>query len=175
MTAVSFRDRPYQAFLSHAHADKPIVDRLHKWLTETASLPIWYDATHLSAGARIATELGNALTQCKAAIIVFSKTSVASRWVEDEWNIASNERNRSENKGEFRIIPIRIDDCEVPSFLGATKYIDLAPGADVLEAYAELLSTFYVDEYESRSDQIDIYVSRSWRSGYPQRRTRPGG
>lgn len=167
-TAMPFRDRPFQAFLSHAHADKMVVDRLHKWLTETAALPIWYDAIHLPAGARIATELGNALTQCKAAIIVLSKASVTSGWVEDEWNIASTERNRPDNQGGFRIIPIRIEECEIPSFLGATKYIDLAAAGNELDTHAELLSAFYFGEADVQAGTLDIYVSRSWRSGPEQ-------
>ena len=168
MTDKTFHDRPYQAFLSHAHADKPIVDRLYRWLTETAGLPIWYDSTDLPAGARIATELGNALPQCKAAIILLSKRSIASGWVEDEWNIASNERNLPVNNGEFRIVPIRIEECDVPPFLKATTYIDFTTTTDELAAYAKLLSVFYGNDSESQPDKIDIYVSRSWRSGNEQ-------
>jgi hypothetical protein len=163
-----FHRRPYQAFLSHAHADKATVDYLSRWLTDTAGLAIWYDAVHLPAGARIATELGNAMAQSKAAIIVLSQASVASGWVEDEWNIASNERNRIENQGEFRIIPVRIERCEVPRFLGATKFIDLADNDDQLNAYADLLVALYEDEPCSHIGLLDIYVSRTWREGREQ-------
>lgn len=41
----------YTAFLSHAHADKSAVDRLHSWLKEKAGIPVWYDGLNLPAGA----------------------------------------------------------------------------------------------------------------------------
>jgi hypothetical protein len=42
-------ERDYRAFLSHAHADKALVDQLHDLLARSAGLPIWYDSTSLQA------------------------------------------------------------------------------------------------------------------------------
>lgn len=39
MDGVSFQRRLYRAFLSHAHADKAVVDDLYAWLSETAKIP----------------------------------------------------------------------------------------------------------------------------------------
>ena len=83
----------FDTFLSHAHADKAVVDRVHAWLVR-AGPEVWYDATHLSPGAEIAAELGNAIPLCRTAIVVLSRASVESGWVEDEWSLASLERNR---------------------------------------------------------------------------------
>ena len=73
MTAVgpaSVRERPYYTFLSHAHADKQIVDRIHDLLSKHAGMPVWYDSTSLAASASIATVLPDAIAQCRSMIVV---------------------------------------------------------------------------------------------------------
>lgn len=163
------RQRPFDTFLSHAHADKNAVDRLHAWL-EQAGLQVWYDAVHLPAGARIATELGRAIPQCRSALILMSPASVASGWVEDEWNLACTERNRADAR-EFRVIPVRIEDCEVPDFLQSTKWVDLAgerrSDAAALTELLEALSG-ETGELDTADPPLDLYVSLSWKVGREQ-------
>ena len=55
-------------------------------------------------------------------IIVLSETSIASGWVKEEYEYAIGQRTRYK---DFKIIPIRIDDCAVPGFLETTKWIEL--------------------------------------------------
>lgn len=167
MPDLPLRERPFDTFLSHAHADKSVVDRVHGWL-ERAGLKVWYDATHLSAGAKIASELGEAIVQCRSALVVMSKASVESRWVEDEWNLASVQRNRKATR-DFRVIPLRIEDCEVPPFLEATKWVDLSGRLDDVTAWAEVLDALAGDEVDVDAVRpIDLYVSRSWQPGREQ-------
>ena len=129
MTTSSPRTRKYYAFLSHAHADKSFVDRLDVWLNDIAGVSVWFDARDLPAGATIATHLGEAIGQCRAAIIVLSRSSMESGWVKEEYEAAISQRTQFR---EFRIIPIHIDDCEVPGFLRTTKWIDLVPGGKLI-------------------------------------------
>lgn len=167
MPDLALRDRPFDTFLSHAHADKAVVDQVHGWLRR-AGLEVWYDATHLSAGAKIATELGRAVAQCRSALVVMSQASVASGWVEDEWNLASVQRNQAGARG-FRLIPLRIDDCAVPAFLEATKWVDLAGRLDDVAAWAEVLDALSGDELDVEAQRtMDVYVSRSWQAGREQ-------
>ena len=163
----SVRDRPYGAFLSHAHADKAVVDRLHGWL-EKAGLHVWYDARQLAPGASIASELGDAIGRCRSALIVLSKASVDSPWVKDEWNAAVAERDQRETR-DFRVVPVRIEECVVPGFLKATKWVDLVGRFDDLAAWAELLAALHADEIDVDVERpIDLYVSRSWQVGREQ-------
>lgn len=167
MTDTPLRDRPFDTFLSHAHADKAVVDRLHDWLSK-AGLKVWYDAVHLGAGAKISTELGRAMAQCRSALVVMSCVSVDSGWVEDEWNLATVECNAKATR-QFRVIPIRIEDCEVPSFLKATKWVDMVGRMDKISAWAEVLDAIAgvvgnPDAYRP----LDVYVSRSWQPGREQ-------
>jgi TIR domain len=115
--------RLYRAFLSHAHADKNFVNELHKWLSEDAGIPIWYDSYSLATSSTISTDIANAITQCRTMIIVLSKASIKSGWVEEEYNAAIGQRAKYK---QYRIIPIRIEDCEIPGFLQTTKWIDIS-------------------------------------------------
>lgn len=167
MTDLPLRDRPFDTFLSHAHADRQAVDRLHAWL-QRAGLAVWYDATHLGAGVKLVSELGRVIPQCRSALVVLTRQSVASPWVEDEWNLATVQRNHPASRA-FRVIPLRIDDCEVPPFLAATKWVDMAGRLDEPEAWAEVLDAMAGDEPDPAQQQaMDIYVSRSWQPGREQ-------
>lgn len=161
------RERAFDTFLSHSHADKALVDRIHAWLLH-AGIQVWYDATHLAPGAMIASELGEAIGQCRSAIVVMSKASVASGWVKDEWNQAAVERNRPSARG-FRIIPLRLEECEVPPLLEATKWVDMAGRLDDLNAWAELLDALSEGSAELDARRpFDLYLSCSWREGREQ-------
>jgi hypothetical protein len=157
---VRLHKRPYAAFLSHAHADKPLVDRLARWLKKVADVRVWYDSDELPAGSQIAGHLPDAIVRCRSMIIVLSRASVRSGWVNEEYNVAVAERARSRG---FRIIPIRIDDCEVPGFLQTTKWIDASAGLDASGALALLLSLYAHDREFEPETARDIYISRSWR------------
>ncbi|MGE0474415.1 MAG: toll/interleukin-1 receptor domain-containing protein [Nitrospirales bacterium] len=156
-----FHRRKYHAFLSHAHADHAIVDRLHVWLSQLAGVPVWFDAVHLPAGAMIATHLPEAITHCRAMIIILSPRSIQSGWVKEEYEAALGQRTQFKN---FRIIPVCIEECEVPGFLQTTKRIDLSRDACRLDAYAQLLAALYYDEVDLNFEKTrDVYVSRTWR------------
>ncbi len=125
MNAKPTHKRDFQAFLSHAHADKAIVDRLYAWLKDTAGIPVWYDAANLPTGTMIGTYLSEAITDCRSLIIVLSKASVQSGWVKEEYNAALGQRTQFP---DFRIIPIRVEECEEPGFLQTTKWLDIQDG-----------------------------------------------
>lgn len=170
MAHLPLRERAFDTFLSHAHADKALVDRIHGWLLH-AGIQVWYDATHLAPGEPIASALGEAIGQCRSVIVVLSKASVASGWVKDEWNQAAVERNRHGGDAArgFRIIPLRLEDCAVPPFLEATKWVDLAGRLDELNAWAELLDALADGSAETDARRpFDLYLSCSWRDGREQ-------
>jgi hypothetical protein len=161
MFAKAIRDRQYHAFLSHAHADKALVDRLHDLLVRCAGIPVWYDATSLQASTTIATELPECIAQCRSMILVLSRSSIDSGWVKEEYSFAVGQRTRHHG---FKIIPVRLDDCPVPGFVETTKWVDVAGGAIDVRAFDQLLRSFYPQDVSLDLDNTrDVYVSRSWR------------
>lgn len=161
MNELPINKREFHAFLSHAHADKGIVDHLYHWLSEVAGIPIWYDSRYLPASAQITKELPMAISQSRSMIIILSKTSVTKGWVEEEYDFAINQRTRFK---DFRIVPVRIEDCEVPGLLQTTKWIDLHNGILDIETANELLTSLYYDDGSMEPGKTrDVYVSRTWR------------
>ena len=41
METLPIHKRRFHAFLSHAHGDKAIVDRLDSWLNDVTGIPVW--------------------------------------------------------------------------------------------------------------------------------------
>jgi hypothetical protein len=154
--------RPFHAFLSHAHADKAIVDGLDHWLNDISGIQVWYDDRNLPPGAQIATELPNAITNCRSMIIILSKTSVESGWVKEEYEAAIGQRTST--RGRFRIIAICIEECQIPGFLTTTKWIDISNNKklDIFVANKLLDGLFYSDTNVNLETTRDLYVSRTW-------------
>jgi hypothetical protein len=154
--------RKFYSFLSHAHANKDVVDTIEAWLTEKTGLPIWYDSRNLPSGAKIASELGRAIEECRSTILVLSKRSVESGWVKEEYDASVEQRAGS--RDAFRIIPIKIEECEVPAFLQTTNWIDISKsGFDLDSANKLLLSLHAMDEDLDLGRTSDVFVSGSWR------------
>ena len=154
--------RKYTTFLSHAHADKKIVDDLAFWLGEVSGIPIWYDSKNLPVSTKIVSHLSKAIEESKSMILVLSDSSIRSGWVEEEYNAGMSQRTQFSN---FKIIPIRIDECEVPSFLQTTKWIDLENGKLTESVAFEILYSFYyLGSFRDLNSDDDIYIARSWRN-----------
>jgi hypothetical protein len=156
--------RKFFSFISHAHADKGIVDQIESWLTKKAGLPVWYDSRYLPSGAKIASELGKAIEDCRSTILVLSKRSVESGWVKEEYDASVDQRASS--KDAFKIIPLLIEECEVPSFLKnilQSSGIDISKTGFNLDAASDLLLALYSVDLDLELERYrDIYVSRSW-------------
>ena len=89
------------------------------------------------------------------------KGSLRSGWVEKEYSHAINHQA---NYQGFRVIPIRLEECEVPGFLGEYRWIDVPDGLIDLRSATELIDALYFNDRDpSIQDALDIYVSRTWR------------
>jgi len=161
MDEVPFRERPFSAFLSHAHVDKGIVEPLARWLRDVADVPIWYDADQVEAGAKLVRHLEEGIARSKSLIVVASRSSIASGWVEQEVDAAITEQARTR---DYRIIPIRVDDCQMPRFLENMRWVDMPGGRLDVRSATDLLLTLDYDRVELDIGQPrDTYVSLSWR------------
>jgi TIR domain len=162
MTELPVLKRPFHAFLSHAHTDKAIVDSLDDWLYGICGIRVWYDDRNLPPASQIATELPNAIANCRSMIMILSKKSVESGWVHEEYEAAIGQR--SSTKGGFRIIAVRIEECEIPLFLKTTKWIDINNNnLDIFVANKVLNGLYHNDSSANLETTRDLYISRSWR------------
>jgi hypothetical protein len=128
-----------KVFVSHASADKPFVDRFVADLA-SRSIPVWYDKLDLRIGESITGAINSGLSEAKYFAIVLSKASVASKWVQEELNAAL--MTQVAQGGTF-ILPLLLEDCQVPPLLAHRKHADFR--VDYTAALADLLSLWGKD------------------------------
>lgn len=128
-----------KVFVSHASADKPFVDRLVADLA-ARSIPVWYDKLDLRIGESVPAAINAGLSNSKYFAIVLSKASVASAWVREELNAALMTQVA---KGGTFILPLLLEDCDIPPLLAHRKYADFR--IDYSSALNELLSLWGKD------------------------------
>lgn len=101
-------------FISYARSDKYFVENLSQKL-KSKGVKFWYDAK-IEAGNHWDITIEEKIESAKKLILVLSKTSVASQNVMDEVNFALTK--------DKKIIPIVIDQCDVPMRVARFQQID---------------------------------------------------
>jgi hypothetical protein len=109
-------------YVSYSHRDKPIVDHIVARLKEDGH-DIWIDSLKLRPGDNIQRRIEEGLAQADALIVVISENSFRSQWIQHEFTSMALQQI---SKQERRIIPVRIDNSAVPSYLADIVYLDLS-------------------------------------------------
>ncbi len=120
-------------FISHSHKDKRFVEWLANSLA-ASGIDVWYDDWEIKVGDSILEKVNEGISQSDFLIVVLSKSSVNSRWVREELNAASAEMIE---KAGIKILPVLIEDVELPILLRHRKYADFRN--DQHKAFKELL------------------------------------
>ena len=94
-----------RVFISHSSHDKPKVRVLANALTDRG-FQVWLDEWEIKAGDDIVASINRGLDEAHAGIIVFSRHSELSRWVEQEANALTFARIEEKKL----VIPLRADD-----------------------------------------------------------------
>lgn len=108
-------------FVSYSHQDRPrvnvIVDRLQR-----AGHEVWIDSIKIKLGDNIAERINEGIATAEVVIVVVSKNSMSSKWVQQEFSsIALSEISKRQPK----VIPVLIDAGPVPSYLANYYFVDL--------------------------------------------------
>jgi hypothetical protein len=111
-------------FLCHSSADKPEVKQLHDLLLKHGAAP-WLDAEQLLPGQDWDFEIKKALDVSDVILICLSRNSVDKEgYVQREVRIALD-RALEMPEGRIFLIPVRLEECELPSRLSSYQYMDL--------------------------------------------------
>ena len=151
------RNKTYDIFLSHSSLDIDFTNKLHN-LLEQAGFNVWYDEKRLTSNTHLLSDLPKYIGNSESFIVVLSKNSCYSTWVQDEYGYA---RELQKNKELKAIIPIVIDDCDLPGFFNNYKWIDYKQGLTPY-AFFGILAALYGSS-ENMREEKDVYVSYSWR------------
>jgi hypothetical protein len=107
------------AFISHNKADRDIARMIALFLA-SENINVWFDEWEISAGDSIIEQIHNGLQGCSHFLIIWSVNSATSRWVRAELESALSTAIAS---GTPRIIPIVIDQTQLPHLLNPLRYI----------------------------------------------------
>jgi hypothetical protein len=111
-----------KVFVSHASEDKErfVVDLATR--LRARGIDAWLDKWEMFPGDSLVDKIfEEGLKDATAVIIVVSANSIAKPWVREELNASVVQRM---SKGT-KVIPIVIDDCEVPMALTSTLYVKI--------------------------------------------------
>lgn len=113
---------PHKIFLSHNHADKPLVEPVAVRLASIfGANEVFYDSWSIRPGDGIIDQMNKGLEAPDFVFFFVSATSLASGMVQLEWQNALY----AATKGKTRIIPVRVDGSPMPAVLAQTLYIDM--------------------------------------------------
>jgi len=108
-------------FLSHSSSNKRLVravaTTLHSYGIET-----WFDEWEILPGDRITKKIEEGLSKATAVIIFLSQKSINSPWVDEEIH---NALHQSLSTGQYQVIPVLVDECDVPLSLANYKRIEV--------------------------------------------------
>jgi len=147
-------------FISYSHADKTFVDRLAANLVKH-SAHVWLDRWELNVGDSILNHVQKAIQDSDALLIVLSKASVASEWCKKELS-AGLMRELDEKR--VLVLPVLVEDCEIPIFLREKMYADFTGKfADGLKPLVEALAKVTnPDQGRIKTGNSTIDWSETW-------------
>ena len=108
-------------FLCHSSHDKPFVRKLRDDL-RSRGLKIWYDEEQILAGNDFLDKIENGIAESKFVIVVLSNNFVKYGPFAKEELKSAFAKQIQINK--TKVIPVLLDDCEIPFFLKTKAYAD---------------------------------------------------
>ena len=97
----------YSCFISYASKDQAFAERLHADL-QNKGVRCWFAPKDLPIGAKIRASIDETIRLYDKLLLVLSKTSVMSQWVEQEVETALA---RERQQGTTILFPVRIDNA----------------------------------------------------------------
>lgn len=121
MTADATPPQRRHVFLSYSYADRDVAARIAEVLRREG-VPVWFSEWELRPTDSIAEKIEGALSASDALVVLLSRAAVASSWVKLELStfLARQLRDRA-----VSVIPVLLEDCEIPISLAGVVSIDL--------------------------------------------------
>jgi WD40 repeat protein len=110
----------HDIFISHCSEDKDVVGDLAKRL-KRKGIRVWYDEWGIPFGAEISESINNGVEKSYLLILAMSENALKSRWVKNEVDLFLID---DPDNAECRLIPIRLDNCEIPKKFRRFRYFD---------------------------------------------------
>src|SRR3974390_2276307 len=125
--------KPYDVFLSHAHVDAALVEKLATILEDEHKLTIWLDKWVLVPGEHWQQGMAKGLDEAvSCAVCIGNKTPRG--WFQEEIERALNRQTRDD---KFRVIPVILPDGDrslVDQFLELRTWVEFPGTIDDADA-----------------------------------------
>jgi hypothetical protein len=108
-------------FISYSHKDKRIARSLARALRDQG-LKVWIDQGELRTGDSIISRIASAIHKVEYIVPLVSANSVSSVWCKKEIALAVH---RGLKQGGIRMLPLRLDDVEMPASLQDVMYLQV--------------------------------------------------
>jgi hypothetical protein len=107
-------------FVCHNREDKPIAERIATAII-AAGHEAFFDKWDIKPGDSLIEKISTGIAGSSYLLVLLSKHSVKSRWVQKELEIALARQIADKH---IKVIPCLLDECEIPVFLAPTVYAD---------------------------------------------------
>jgi hypothetical protein len=112
-------------FISYGREDIDFANKLYSRLKTLIGVQIWYDEIHLLPGISWKPAIRKAIRESDFFLALLSSSSINRRgYVQKERNVALEILEEFPEDRPY-LIPIRLDDCEVPERMHEIQYVDL--------------------------------------------------
>lgn len=137
-------DRKLRVFLCHASQDKPVVRELYQRLNAEGWIDPWLDEEKLLPGQDWDMEIEKAVEAADVVLVCVSSRSVTKEgYIQREIKFALDIA-LEKPEGTIFIIPLRLDDCDVPRRLRSWQYVDYFPSEKLKASYQRLMQSLQV-------------------------------
>ncbi|MFL6203238.1 MAG: CHAT domain-containing protein, partial [Thermoanaerobaculia bacterium] len=124
--------RRFDVFLSHQHNDAARVEALARRLMEKHGLRVWLDAWECVPG-KLEPQCETGIRNSRFTVVAGSRAALRSQWV--QWEI---DRHTALNPEEDRLLPIKLEELDLPPELDALVWVDFTDPARDADATALL-------------------------------------
>lgn len=107
----------YNVFISYSTKDYSLVSKVKEILESNAEIEVYVAETSAQIGNILSSELISAIKRCNLFILLWSKNSKNSAWVNQEIGIAASE--------DKVIVPVVLDEgLKLPEFIQNRKHLN---------------------------------------------------
>lgn len=150
--------RKLRVFLCHASQDKPAVRELYRRLIDENWIDPWLDEEKLLPGQDWDMEIEKAVEAADTVIVCLSNRSVTKEgYIQRELKFVLDIA-LEKPEGTIFIIPLRLDDCDLPRRLRSWQYVDYFPVDRREWSYRRLLQSLKLrfDQAQPRKDADEL-------------------
>ncbi|HWW60698.1 MAG TPA: toll/interleukin-1 receptor domain-containing protein, partial [Thermoanaerobaculia bacterium] len=136
----SLSDTAPSVFICHSHRDKPFARKLAVALA-AGGFKVWIDEAEIGIGESLIDKIESGIIQSTHLVAILSNESVSSRWCREELKLAIT---RQIGGKDITVLPLVLEDCELPGFLQEKKYADFRNARRFDESVRELSTALLV-------------------------------